>query len=878
MAQPTFIMSFQNLKKWATCCLAKQPNVRLTFGLGALLSLLFVTAPLTEAQRLYVPVKITDVVARSSDGGTVVTITADGNLNKAQTWHDDEGYHVVLPDTVSDYSLRLVRGVKLRRVGSSLEILLQTKSGARVSMQSASNQISLAVDSKLIARTTESTFQSDYNSPDEKRLFENQQYRTPQEVPPVKFPLPVEDLTTTQPQPVATSPAVSTQNPSTQTPVTTQVNSNQIVPQGDGSVAPQPPPSEITVQAEEDGFLSSVFSGTSVLIVLALGLFGLMVSRKIRSKETIVTKTDKTGDVDEWAAVDSFENTNQVQSQESRSLVRRSDSPSNGSQGSPSVRMAVAGPVSLYGAYRIDQEVGKLLLGQPHRIDVLASRALDDRRAIETSLIKGVNSSELDESSRRRAREALEEYGFVARQCATLLLAPDAFARNSAAKALGEIKSAAALPFLLESLYDSEPIVRNQAVVSIGELKLPSAIGALLDIARTHPDVPSALLSRTLSACSVEGLDFFDAVITEPALLGGADVGSVVEAITQLEIAASVESLPKTDEDERLTQALSALESTDVGERSEALKTLVQFRVQPSVDAIARVALQDTEPTIRSLAIAGLGAIDHESVFTAVVTGMADESREVRAAAARSLTRLSFDRADAYVRVIESGDEETIRNVAKACIQAGIVSQNLDRLSNCDHRQAYETFSLICLLSKAQMNEPVLEAIADHPRIDVRLKAVHLLSYTGQLETFDRLRELALSDGISEIVKTALLEAMYKLDRERLQGDEGVEQAFEFHNEHPIVESQVSGGDQNGSAGFFSVDQFEDIGETAFEFSRPEEVTDGVFVVNEQADSQVASFPETTASEFETYPTNLEETFEHKLGQESEAASDTHEI
>ena len=190
--------------------------------------------------------------------------------------------------------------------------------------------------------------------------------------------------------------------------------------------------------------------------------------------------------------------------------------------------MPVAGPTTLYGAYRIDQEVGKLVLGQPHRMDVLASRAMDDRRAIETSLIKGVNSPDLDESARRRAREALEEYGFVARQCATLLLAPDAFERTSAARCLGEIKSEAALPFLLEGLYDSESIVRNQAVVSIGELKLPSAIGALLDMARTHPDVPSALLSRTLSACSVEGLDFFDAVIPEPSQLGmGHDVSII---------------------------------------------------------------------------------------------------------------------------------------------------------------------------------------------------------------------------------------------------------------------------------------------------------------------------------------------------------------
>jgi HEAT repeat protein len=873
-------MNFLNLKKRATSCFATKPDIRLILGLGLLVGLLVATAfpDTAQAQRQYVPVKITDVTARPSDGGTVVTISGDGNLSKAQTWHDDEGYHVVLPDTVSDYSLRLVRGVKLRRVGSSLEILLQTKAGARVSMQSASNQISLAVDGKLTARPTESTFQSNYNSPEEQRLFENQQQypRIQQDVPPIKFSSPVEDLTA-QSRPVETNPA-SSLNPATQAQTTQQANSNEIVPQGDGSVAPQPPPSEIKVQGDEEGLLASVFSGTSVLIVLALGLFGLMVSRKIRSKQTVETATSaQVGDVSDWDAVDSFENNNQVPAEQSRSLVRTADSSPNGASRSAVVRMPVTGPVSLYGAYRIDQEVGKLLLGQPHRIDVLASRAVDDRRAIETSLIKGVNSSELDENSRRRAREALEEYGFVARQCASLLLAPDAYERNSAAKALGEIKSAAALPFLLESLYDSEPIVRNQAVVSIGELKLPSAIGALLDIARTHPDVPSALLSRTLSACSVEGLDFFDAVIHEPAMLAGSEVGSVVEGITELEAAGAVENLPETDDDERLGQALAALESIDVAERSEALKTLVQFQVKSSVDAIARVARHDTEPTVRSLAIAGLGSIDHESVFTAVLIGMADESREVRASAARSLTRLSFDRADAYVRVIENGDEETIRNVAKACIQAGIVSQNLDRLSNSDHRQAYETFSLICLLSKANMNEPVLEAIAEHPRTDVRLKAVHLLASTGQPDTFDQLRELALKEGISEIVKTALLEAMYKLDQTRLQEDEGVERAFEFNNEVSAA-PMTTDERENSPAGAFVFDRLENVDDTAFEFSRPEEVCEGAFVINEPPDTSSDSFVQAIQSEFESHSSVVEEILEQDARPGIETDFKEHEI
>src|SRR4030095_6169282 len=159
------------------------------------------------------------------------------------------------------------------------------------------------------------------------------------------------------------------------------------------------------------------------------------------------------------------------------------------------------------------------------------------------------NATDLDETARKRAREALEEYGFVARRGAIVRLAPDAFERTSAARSLGEIKSEAALPFLLESLYDSESIVRNQAVVSIGELKIPSAIGALLDIARTHPDVPSALLSRTLSACSVEGLDFFDAMSPEPSLLGSG-LGRAIGEITHLESASSVENLPQASDDE----------------------------------------------------------------------------------------------------------------------------------------------------------------------------------------------------------------------------------------------------------------------------------------------------------------------------------------
>lgn len=751
----------------------------------------------SQAQRMYVPVKVSNVSSQTSASGSLVTIAADNSLARAQTWQDEEGFHVVLPNTISVDSLKPGRGVRVRRVGSSLEVVAHTRPGTRVSVSSAHNQLSLVIDGKLEGLPPESRMQITSSSHEERTLFEEPNRQKFQADPaPLKLSTPVEDLkANSRPSETERKPLADVlPSPPVSDPV--QIAGNQSVPPETNTALPP-----IQVQSEEESVLASIFSGTSVLIVFALGMFGLLVSRKIRSRQEPVSTTSAasaSGQDLEGANAGQVATANNQSG--SKSLVRVTDTALTAKARQPVARMPVAAPTSLYGAYRIDQEVGKLILGQPHRIDVLASRAVDDRRAIETSLIKGVNSTELDEKAQTRAREALEEYGFVARQCAALLLAPDAYERSSAARALGEIKSPTALPFLLEGLYDSESIVRNQAVMSIGELKLPSAIGALLDIARTHPDVPSSLLSRTLSACSVEGLDFFDAVPSDSSLLGPGDVGDTIREITHLEPSSPVESLPTESEDENCAQALSSIETGDITERSEALKTLVQYRVQSAVDAIAKVARHDAEPTIRSLAISSLGSINHESVFATVLIGMADDSREVRAAAARSVNRLSFDRADAYVRVIETSDEETLACVAKACIQAGIVSQNLDRLTYADHRQAYETFSLICLLTKAGMNEPVLEAIADHPRTDVRLKAVHLLGRTGHPDTYGQLRELAVKDGIGEVVKTALLEAMYKLDQSRLTQDEimddpKVEDELQLETDEPDTVASYLGSD-----------------------------------------------------------------------------------
>lgn len=513
-----------------------------------------------------------------------------------------------------------------------------------------------------------------------------------------------------------------------------------------------------TDAAASDDWFSSIFSTFGVVVFLVTLLVGVLIIKRARAKK----------DAEELTSAKSRARTPDSQqtpvtpppppeeTRPSESLARSPEAPQPWEKPQPA-----ESEDSAYGAYRVDQEVGKLVLGKPHRMDVMASRVADDRRAIEASLIKALDSYDSGHEGRRRAREALEEYGFVARQAALMLLGRDAWERSSAARTLGQIGSPSTLAFLIEALHDADSVVRNQAVSSLGTLKMPAAIGALLDIARRHPDIPASLLSETLSACSVESLGYLDSSLTEPALLGD---GSAAE-YPELEPVIAFEDLPVGDDDAEFTELLSQIETDESG-RAGIVQQLGKYHTQRSVSALATLALNDSDPGVRSAAVSVLGSIDHESVFAPVLIALADESRDVRAAAARTLTSLHFDRADAYVRVTVAADRDTLRGVARACISTGIIAQAVDRLASEDRRQAYEAFSLFTLLARANEFQPIIDAIENHKDEEVRLCAVRVLNVAATNEVAPKLRELVAAEGMTENVRTAVLEVLYKLDQE----------------------------------------------------------------------------------------------------------------
>jgi len=815
-------------------------------SLGASLALMMNDSAPRAQQRYTEPtVKVTGVTT----SGNVVSISADGSLGRAQTWQDPEGFHVVLVNGQAGPGAA-GGGVKTRKVGNSLELVVPVRRGASVTVEPRGNRLDLVVNGGQGGALNVENF------PIESREEAKPRARAKESAERETAPREQEEFYAPQPAPrrrSETAQASSQQSSSSQqSPATQQPNAQQQPAQTAAPVAAAQPqanagdvnPATVVLSAsqpdanapttpaaqaqpESDGggfsFITLLTSLPALLVLagaLVAGAFLLFMRRrrdgsseedeavsvsstKKREAQSVSSKREESevqkpfkhtlGDRRKSSVAVPFERRAAGRGSEdsaTRQLVDPEAKSSEGFERAHEGRTQVVAPAVQFGAYRIDQEVAALVQGKPHTLEVIASRAADDRRAVETSLLKALRSHDLDEDGRRRARTALEDYGFVARSCASLLLGSESFERASAARALGEMRSPQALPFLTEALYDQDSVVRNECVQSLGALGLPSAIGALLDVARRHPDLSAGVLGPALTACSVESLELaWDSPFESRTFAEGSGVEEFSNQISSIVAAESYEELPEYVEDATLASALERAGSEYPESRVVAAQSLAQFQVRRAVETLSALARLDSEPAVRSAAVTSLGLINHESVFVHVIAALADDAREVRAAAARAMSRLSFDRADAYVRVIESSDAGALRDVAQAAVKAGLAAQAISRLTSEDRRQAYEAFSLLTLCAKAGEINPILETVECHRDIEVRLTCIRLLGLSMQPQLGEQLARIASNGGVPERVRRAIVETLGSAARQERSEVEG--RRAESQTESHVVPVEV---------------------------------------------------------------------------------------
>jgi hypothetical protein len=235
-----------------------------------------------------------------------------------------------------------------------------------------------------------------------------------------------------------------------------------------------------------------------------------------------------------------------------------------------------------------------------------------------------------------------------------------------------------------------------------------------------------------------------------------------INSFSELSPAKLYEPLPISDD----PAVLDAIEQVndeyedDEAIREIAFRILTQFRTRNSVEALSQIALYDLSSNLRSKAVATLTDFDHESVFETILLACADPTREVRAAAARGLFRLNFDRAHAWKRIIETNDEFRMSHAARAALEAGIVVKSFDRLVHDDMKVAYEAFCLVSLLVKSGETEAVFDAIRNHKDERVRFALLHVLKVIRDKRTLEELNRMRLESSMPTDVADKIREAV----------------------------------------------------------------------------------------------------------------------
>jgi hypothetical protein len=193
---------------------------------------------------------------------------------------------------------------------------------------------------------------------------------------------------------------------------------------------------------------------------------------------------------------------------------------------------------------------------------------------------------------------------------------------------------------------------------------------------------------------------------------------------------------------------MSAIEQTheefedDEEIRELAVRILAVFKNRNSVEALSEVALYDLSSNLRSKAVTILSEFDHESVFETILLACADPTREVKAAAARALFRLSFDRTNAWTRIADTDEEGRMRQAARAAIEAGLVERSLDRLVHEDHKIAQEAAAFTALMIKAGETREIFNALIKNKAINVRKAILHIIKITKNQKALEGLYSL----------------------------------------------------------------------------------------------------------------------------------------
>ncbi len=144
------------------------------------------------------------------------------------------------------------------------------------------------------------------------------------------------------------------------------------------------------------------------------------------------------------------------------------------------------------------------------------------------------------------------------------------------------------------------------------------------------------------------------------------------------------------------------------------------------------------------------------------IAGLLDDpSPSVREKAVRDLYELNPDQAATLVNdALRDGSPEERRRIGSALADSGLLYEAIDDLMAENHENCYSAFSLLFLVAKAGVVEPLSSVIEKNPSLDLSLAVIRLLASSGEPEVTSTLQRLASNEALPPEIRSAAAESI----------------------------------------------------------------------------------------------------------------------
>jgi HEAT repeat protein len=151
--------------------------------------------------------------------------------------------------------------------------------------------------------------------------------------------------------------------------------------------------------------------------------------------------------------------------------------------------------------------------------------------------------------------------------------------------------------------------------------------------------------------------------------------------------------------------------------------------------------------------------------FNEIAQSLDSPSPEIRQQAVRDLYELDPDQAATLVNdALRAGSPDERRRIGLALADSGLIYEAINDLMAENHESCYGAFSLLFLVAKAGVVEPLTTIIENHPSVDLSLTVIRLLASSRQHDVVPALQRLAASPSLAAELRSAAAEAVQQIN------------------------------------------------------------------------------------------------------------------